>query len=134
MSDLLIRGAEQAGPTPDDVRRARGATRAEICRETVRVYTEYFGHGPTKARTIFGDDHVLVILRESFTPSERILVESGSFQAVRSNREAFRDVVEPLLRLVVERATGREVGHFFGQIDRDGVIVLVYLLGPPHLG
>jgi uncharacterized protein YbcI len=92
--------------------------RAEISREMVRLYKEFFGRGPTKARTEFaGPDIVICTLEHSFTPAERKLVEMGEHQRLRDTRQYFQHATENQFREVVERLLGREVRAFISGID-----------------
>jgi uncharacterized protein YbcI len=110
-----------------------GSIVAEISREVVRVHARYYGRGPTKARAIWRSDVVVVILEEVFTKAELLLVEAGSFDQVRSHRQAFQDQVEPLFRNIVEQATGRPVRSFLSQVSEEsgGVASEVFVLGEP---
>ena len=47
-----------------------GQVRATIASEFVRLHSEYYGKGPTKARTYLFDDLVVVVLQETFTTAE----------------------------------------------------------------
>ncbi|MBS1861139.1 MAG: DUF2294 family protein [Actinobacteria bacterium] len=101
---------------------------ADISREIVRVYAHHFGRGPTKAKTVWREDLVVCVLEDIFTRSEQVLVDSGNFDQVRSNRQAFQDAVQPLLRQIVEQATGEVVRSFLSQVNGDGVATEVFLL------
>jgi hypothetical protein len=57
--------------------RALGEMRATIAREIVRLQAEYYGKGPTKAKTYILDDIVVVVLEESFTRAEKTLAARG---------------------------------------------------------
>jgi uncharacterized protein YbcI len=109
---------------------AAGSVIAEISREVVRVHARFYGRGPTKARAIWRNDIVVVILEEIFTKAETLLVEAGSFDQVRLHRQAFQDQVEPLFRNIVEQATGRSVSAFLSQVseERGGVASEVFVL------
>jgi uncharacterized protein YbcI len=52
--------------------KALGHMRAMISKEIVRLQAEYYGKGPTKAKTYIVDDLVVVVLEESFTRAETI--------------------------------------------------------------
>jgi uncharacterized protein YbcI len=108
---------------------ASGAMVAAISREIVRIYAEYFGRGPTKAKTLWREDVVTCILEDAFTRAERVLVEGGRFDQVRLNRQAFQDEIEPLFRQTIERVTGRKVETCLSQINRDGVAAEIFVLG-----
>ena len=114
--------------------RRNGSIVAEVSREVVRIYAHYYGRGPTKARAIWRHDIVVVILEEIFTRAEEVLLRAGRFEQVRDHRQAFQDQVEPFLRDVVERATGRPVRAFLSQVTEEGsaseVFVLVAEPGP----
>jgi uncharacterized protein YbcI len=112
---------------------ASGAIVATISREIVGVYAEYFGRGPTKAKTYWREDVITCILEDSFTRAERILVDGGRFDQVRLNRQVFQDQIEPLFRETIERVTGRRVETCLSQINRNGVAAEVFVL-EPHSG
>lgn len=101
---------------------------AEIAREIVRLHAQYYGRGPTKAKAIYRNDTVVVILEEIFTRAEEILTDAGQFAQVRSHRQAFQDHVEPLFCNVVERATGRQVRAFLSQVTEEGIASEVFVL------
>lgn len=107
-----------------------GAMIAAISREIVGIYAEYYGRGPTKAKTIWREDIVTCILEDAFTRAERVLVDGGRFDQVRINRQAFQDEIEPLLREILAKITGRRVDSCLSQINGDGVAVEVFVLGP----
>jgi uncharacterized protein YbcI len=119
-------------PLQDPATDASGALVASISREIVGVYAEYFGRGPTKAKTFWREEVITCILEDSFTRAERILVDGGRFDQVRLNRQAFQDQIEPLFRATIEKVTGRRVETCLSQINRDGVAAEVFVLGP-HL-
>jgi uncharacterized protein YbcI len=108
--------------------RVSGSIVAQISREVVRVHARYYGRGPTKAKAIWRHGIVVVILEEIFTKAEELLVESGQFQQVRSQRQAFQDQVEPLFCEVVERAIGQPVRAFLSQVTEEGVAAEVFVL------
>jgi uncharacterized protein YbcI len=107
-----------------------GAMVAAISREVVGIYAEYYGRGPTKAKTVWREDVVTCVLEDAFTRAERVLVDGGRFQQVRDNRQAFQDAIEPLLREVLMKVTGRRVDSCLSQINDKGVAIEVFVLGP----
>jgi uncharacterized protein YbcI len=107
-----------------------GAMVAAISREVVGIYAEYYGRGPTKAKTVWREDVVTCVLEDAFTRAERVLVDGGRFQQVRDNRQAFQEAIEPLLREVLTKVTGRRVDSCLSQINDKGVAIEVFVLGP----
>ena len=99
----------------------------------VRLYKEYFGRGPTKARTNWaGPDILVCTLEDTLAPVERKLVDLGQHQRLRDTRMFFqyattREFIEP-----IERLTGRTVRSFISGIDTavGGLSVEMFVLHP----
>jgi uncharacterized protein YbcI len=96
---------------------ALGEIRARISREIVRLQAEYYGKGPTKAKTYIVDDLVVVVLEESFTRAERTLAERGEGDAIQHIRRRFQQQMAESFTSVVEQATGRRVRAFLSDTD-----------------
>jgi len=96
---------------------AQGETRAMISREIVRLQAEYYGKGPTKAKTYMVDDLVVVVLEESFTRAEKTLAERGEREAIQHIRRRFQQQMAENFIGVVEQATGRKVKVFLSETD-----------------
>src|SRR5688572_33378911 len=106
-----------------------GEMRATISREMVRLQAEYYGKGPTKAKTYIVDDLVVVVLEESFTRAEKTLVERGEREAIQHIRRRFRQQMADSFISIVEQATGRRVRTFLSETDVDqAVSVETFLL------
>jgi uncharacterized protein YbcI len=109
--------------------RASGETRAAISREIVRLQAEYYGKGPTKAKTHIVDDIVVVVLEESFTRAEKTLAQRGEREAIKHIRRRFQQQMAENFTSVVEQATGRKVRAFLSETDIDqDVSVELFLL------
>ncbi|MGE5527187.1 MAG: Na-translocating system protein MpsC family protein [Methanosarcina sp.] len=94
------------------------SVRAEISREMVRLYKDLFGRGPTRARTEFaGNDIVICSLENTFTPAERSLAEMGEHQRLRDTRMYFQSATAEKFREIIERVTGRRVRAFISGLD-----------------
>src|SRR4051794_34129270 len=89
-----------------------GEARARIATEIVRLHSEYYGKGPTKAKTYIADDVVVVVLEETFTKAERTLIARGQRESIQSIRRQFQQAMADEFRSIVEQATGREVRAF----------------------
>ncbi len=103
-----------------------------VTRGIVRLHAEYFGKGPTQARTErLGADGVVCVLRDTLTPVERTLIERGQGPQVHALRRSFQDVMEPEFRRVVEEALLRPVVAFMSQVHLDpDISVEIFFLGP----
>jgi uncharacterized protein YbcI len=90
----------------------RGEHAAAIANLVVKLTSEYTGRGPTKARTHIEDDLVVVILRETLTKGERILVRDGKEDVVHRTRFAFQQTMKDELVAGVEQILERKVLAF----------------------
>jgi uncharacterized protein YbcI len=97
--------------------KASGEMRAMISKEIVRLQAEYYGKGPTKAKTYIVDDLVVVVLEESFTRAEKTLAERGEREAIQHIRRRFQQAMADSFTSVVEQATGRRVRAFLSETD-----------------
>ena len=106
-----------------------GEVRAAISREIVRLQAEYYGKGPTRAKTYIVEDLVVVVLEESFTRAEKTLAERGETDAIEHIRRRFQQQMADDFTSVVEQATGRKVRVFLSETNVDlDVSVETFLL------
>ena len=123
---------QRPAASPDPIAHDRGGSLvAMISRDIVRIHSDFYGRGPTKAKTVWRDEIIVCVLEEIFTKAELLLVGNGRFEDVRSHRTAFQDEVEPIFRAGVEAITGRRVKSFLSQISVDGVASEVFVLSVP---
>lgn len=85
---------------------------ANISRRIVQLHKEFYGKGPTKAKTYYYDDLVVVLMRGGFTKVEETLLQSGRGEAVRQQRAEFQQAMRDPFKQVVEEETGRKVVAF----------------------
>jgi uncharacterized protein YbcI len=90
----------------------------EVSNAMVQLFKEQFGRGPTKARSNWaGNDTLVCVLRESFTPAEKNMVALGEHQRLRDVRLFFQAATEERFREVVGSIVGRPVESFMSAID-----------------
>ena len=107
-----------------------GDARAEIATRIVRLHSEYYGRGPTKAKACITEDVVVVVLEETFTKAERTLVERGEIEAIQQIRRRFQQTMADDFKGIVEQATGRVVRAFLSETNLEAdVAVEFFLLG-----
>ena len=92
------------------------------------------GYGTTGMfRACYIDDLVVVADDIQLTEAERQLLARGRGDCVRANRVAFQYVTGPLFIAMVERATGRRVLAFSGEVHFEAFFeVAVFRLAPEH--
>lgn len=96
--------------------RTRGDIAAEITTGIVKLFREYYGRGPVKAKTHIFDNYSLTVLEDTLTVAETTLVDSGREEMVRDFRIAFQTEMAESFKAVVEYATGRKVVTYQSQI------------------
>jgi uncharacterized protein YbcI len=108
-----------------------GTVAGGISAAVVRILHEYTGRGPTKARTDINRESVMVMLADTLTKSERVLVESGKHDLVLQTRQQFQQLMRDDLVAAVEGLTERRVSAFMSEnhIDPD-LAVEVFVLEP----
>ena len=113
---------------------AHGEVLSAISDGLVGLLKEYYGKGPTQAKTYYQDDIVVCLLRGGFTAVEQTLLEGGRGAAVIDQRMAFQDVMRQRFEAVVEHATGRRViGFMSGNQQHPDMICEVFVLAPSSL-
>jgi uncharacterized protein YbcI len=90
---------------------------AEITNGIVRLFSEYYGRGPTRAKSYMLEDrYVVTVLRDTMTTVERTLAENGKSDLIRKVRLTFQEAMAAEFKGVVERALGRRVEAYHSQI------------------
>jgi uncharacterized protein YbcI len=83
---------------------------AALSNAIVRTYREVLGRGPTRARCLHTENHVLVcVLQDTLTPSERRLLAVGRHEQVRATRAELSHTMQLDLRTAVEQIAERRV-------------------------
>ncbi|MEA2151030.1 MAG: hypothetical protein QOD69_2860 [Solirubrobacteraceae bacterium] len=119
-------------PGTDTTRHAPGGSKtAAISNLTVRLLNQYTGRGPTKARTHIHDDLVTVVLRDTLTKGEQVLVDNDRGELVLTTRKTFQDVMGDDLVAGIEQILNRKVIAFLSanHIDPD-IAIESFILAP----
>lgn len=101
-----------------------GSPLAAISREIVKAMKQYFGRGPTRAKSYFVDDLLFVVMRGGFIEAELTLLKAEQADAVRAFRQQFENVMTERLIAIVEQLTGRNVVTYQSQVLFDPDIIL----------
>jgi uncharacterized protein YbcI len=109
--------------------RAKGTIAAAISDGLVHLHKEYYGKGPTKAKTYLVNDTAICMLRGGFTVVERTLIQDGKAEAVHDVRRVFQSSMQERFTEVVQDATGRNVVAYMSQIHSDpDIAVEIFVL------
>ncbi|MGI8945927.1 MAG: Na-translocating system protein MpsC family protein [Thermoleophilaceae bacterium] len=100
----------------------------------VALLKEFYGRGPTRAKSYYQDDLVVCLLRGGFSQVEQTLLEGGRGSAVIQQRMEFQDLMRDRFTAVIEAATGREViGFMSGNQQGPDIMCEVFILAPTDL-
>ena len=97
----------------------RGDLGAAISGRIVALYKEFYGRGPTKAKTYYHGEVITVLLRGGFTKVEETLRAGGRGQEVIEQRMAFQQVMRDRYSQAIEELTGRKVVGFMSGNQQD---------------
>jgi uncharacterized protein YbcI len=106
---------------------------AAISNAIVRLLREYTGRGPTKARTTIRDNVVLVLLEQTLTKGERVLVEKGRGENVLVLRHEYQEAMREESSEKIAELTGRRVIAMMSanHLGPDLAAEIYVLDGPP---
>ena len=125
---------EMPGTEAKDPSKEHGAVLTEISNGMVALLKEYYGVGPTQAKTYYHDDLVVCVLRGGFTRVEQTLLDGDRGYAVIEQRMAFQDVMRQRFEAVIQHATGRPViGFMSGNQQDPDMMCEVFILAPTDL-
>ena len=114
-----------ANPTSPD------ALSSAVSNFIVRLFNEYAGRGPVRARAYLDGDLICVVLEDTLTRGEINLVRDGQVELVLKTRRAFQDAMRNEAIAGIEDLTGRTVRVFMSDnhIDPD-IAVECFVLEP----
>jgi uncharacterized protein YbcI len=89
---------------------------ARVSNEIVRAQKEFFGKGPTQAKSYAFDDLLFVVMRNGLTVAEKTMLDFGHPDQVRQFRQIFQNEMGAQLMGTVEEITGRKVVTYQSQV------------------
>ena len=92
------------------------SVRSEISNAMVGLKKEFYGKGPTKAKTFLNDNYVFCAMEGGLTRNEQTLIDRGHEDLVRSYRLRFQEAMEDSTVEAIQRITGRTVIGYHSQI------------------
>ena len=112
-----------------------GEQLAAVTNGIVRLFREYYGRGPTKAKSYILDDRIVVcVLEETMTRVEQTLVQNGNGDKVRDVRLTFQEAMAEEFMGEVSRSMGREVLAYHSQLTIDPDIGFEFFVLEPPAG
>jgi uncharacterized protein YbcI len=120
--------------TAAEARRRHGEELTAISDGLVALLKEFYGRGPTQAKSYYQDDLVVCVLRGGYTQVEQTLRDGGRGSAVIEQRMEFQELMRERFEKVIEKATGRKViGFMSGNQQEPDLMCEVFVLAPSDL-
>jgi uncharacterized protein YbcI len=94
--------------------------KAQIAREISEVHLESYGEPVRNVAVESGERFIAVVMDIVLSPAEHLLIDGGRRDTVRTLREEYQLVIEPVYTAVIERASGRRVDGFASRTVVDG--------------
>jgi uncharacterized protein YbcI len=116
---------------PDDASDERSFERA-LSNAMVALYKEKFGRGPTKTRTTYdGQNLIVVVLDKTMTPAEHNMANADAHHLVRESRLYFQYATKRDFEGAVEQITGRKVCAYMSALDTRADIAIEFFYLEP---
>jgi uncharacterized protein YbcI len=121
--------------TTEMKRPAEGTLPSAISTAIVRLMREYTGRGPMKARTTIRENVVLVMLEQTLTKGEQVLVNKGRSENVLALRREYQEAMRDESSQKIAELTGRAVVAMMSanHLAPDLAAEIYVLDGPPDL-
>jgi uncharacterized protein YbcI len=107
-AEMLVPGDGPSG--------GRGQLMKDISNAMVGLKKQFYGRGPTKAKTYINDNIVFCVLEGGLTRNEETLLAAGEEQLIRQYRLRFQEIVTESAEGAIERLTGKKVLTYHSQI------------------
>jgi uncharacterized protein YbcI len=92
------------------------SVRSAVSNAMVGLKKNFYGKGPTKAKTFLNDNYVFCVMEGGLTRNEETMVERGHEDLVRNFRLRFQEAMEGPTVEAVQRITGRSVIGYHSQV------------------
>ena len=106
-----------------------GQLERKLSQEIQAFYRRHLGHQPSKVTSQFFGSKLAVIIENSITNAEKILLQEGKSDLAEKVRANLDDAIQPELKELIERVTGVEVVDILSDATLDtgrtGIIVVL---------
>jgi uncharacterized protein YbcI len=87
----------------------RGQAERNLSQKIQAVYREHLGHSPSKVTCQLFDEKLAIVLEDSITQPEQLLVEEGQTELVEQLRTDLREAIRPRLKAAITEVLNIEV-------------------------
>lgn len=112
---------------------SRGASQRNLLADAVsKCVRAYTGRGPLSTQVLLNDETVVVVMRDSLTKGEQVLVEHGHDEEVLALRSTYQETMRQDLIAAIEAITGKPVVTFMSTNSTEpDYAVEIFILGKP---
>jgi uncharacterized protein YbcI len=111
-------------PTP-----TRGQVERTLAQGIQALYRDQLGHQPSKVTCQLSDQNVVVIIEDSITKPEKLLVKTGNEELAEEVRSDLDDAIAPQLKALIEETLNVTVIELLSdatlQTGRTGIIAIL---------
>ena len=86
--------------------RTVGQIERELSQKVQALYKKHLGHQPSKVSAQLFSKKLVVVLEDSVTQPERLLIEEGQTQLAEKVRADLNEAMQPQIKLLVESILG----------------------------
>lgn len=87
----------------------RGQVERTISQRIQALYRDQIGHQPSQVTCEIFDDKLTIVLEDSITPAEQLLLQEGKEESVEELRSELDEVLQPQLKAEIEDILGMTV-------------------------
>jgi uncharacterized protein YbcI len=117
--------------TQESSKPTRGQLERLLSQRLQALYREQLGHQPSKVTCQLFDEKLAVIVENSITPPEQLLVNNGQTQLAEQVRSDLDKAIQPQLKALIEEVLGVSVLDLLSdatlETGRTGIIAILDL-------
>lgn len=107
----------------------RGQLERKLSQELQALYRHYLGHQPSKVTCQLFDEKLAIIVENSITNAEKILIDEGKKDLAQKVRSNLGDAIKPELKQAIEKIMELEVLDILSdatmETERTGIIAVL---------
>ncbi|WP_019503745.1 DUF2294 domain-containing protein [Pleurocapsa sp. PCC 7319] len=113
----------------DDNVPTRGQLERKLSQKIQAFYRQSLGHQPSKVTCQFFNTKLALVIEDSITSAEQILLEEGKNDLAKKVRSNLDDAIQPELKQLIEEVTGTGVVDILSDATlntgRTGIIIVL---------
>lgn len=113
----------------------RGQLERTLSQRIQALYRTQLEHQPSRVTCQIFDEKIAIILEDSITQPEKLLVEKGEEELAEQVRSQLDDVLQPQLKTLIEEVVGVGVIELLSdaKLDTGRSATIAILAAPPQL-